>query len=96
MKGYWIIFAAAVTDTSAQQEYGRLWTPIAAKYNAKLKPLDSSALVESSVANRILAVEFPSYALAKACYDDPAYQQAKEIALRAYRREMIIIEGDLP
>lgn len=47
MKGYWIILGSAPTDTEAQQEYGRLWGPIAEKYDAKLKILDPTALVES-------------------------------------------------
>ncbi|MFJ4453305.1 DUF1330 domain-containing protein [Pseudomonas sp. NPDC089392] len=95
MKGYWIILGAAVTDTEAQQEYGRLWAPIAEKYGARLKVLDSAALVEAHTSVRALAVEFDSYAQAKACYDDPAYTQAKAVALRTYRREVLIIEGDV-
>ena len=95
MKGYWIILGATVTDTQAQQEYGRLWGPIAEKYGAKLKALDAGALLEAHSSSRVMAVEFESYAQAKACYEDPAYGQAKEFALKAYRREMIIIEGDL-
>ncbi|WEK12228.1 MAG: DUF1330 domain-containing protein [Candidatus Pseudomonas colombiensis] len=42
-----------------------------------------------------MAVEFPSYEQAKACYNDPAYSHAKAFALRASRRELIIIKGDL-
>jgi uncharacterized protein (DUF1330 family) len=95
MKGYWIVFGSTVIDTDAQQEYGRLWAPIAEKYQAKLKVLDADALLESHDTSRVLTVEFPSYAQAKACYEDPAYSEAKVFALRAYRREMIIIEGDL-
>lgn len=95
MKGYWIVFAGAITDTAAQQEYSRLWAPIAEKYQARLKLLDASALLEVHDTQRVLAVEFPSYDQAKACYDDPAYTEAKAVALRAYRRELIIIEGDL-
>lgn len=95
MKGYWIILGAAVTDTEAQQAYGRLWGPIAEKYGAKLKSLEPGALVEAHTSTRVLAVEFESYAQAKACYEDPAYTEAKAWALRAYRRELIIIEGDL-
>lgn len=95
MKGYWIILGAAVTDTQAQQEYGRLWRPIAEQYGATLKSLAPGALVEGHSSTRVLAVEFESYALAKACYEDSAYAEAKVWALRAYRRELIIIEGDL-
>ncbi|MCX2891179.1 MULTISPECIES: DUF1330 domain-containing protein [Pseudomonas] len=95
MKGYWIIFASDVIDTEAQQEYGRLWKPISDQYGAKLKVLEESALVESESTYRVLAVEFPNYQQAKACYHDPAYVEAKQFAQRASRREMIIIEADL-
>lgn len=95
MKGYWIILGAEVTDVEAQQEYGRLWQPIGQKYNARVKVLDSEFLKESWGASRVLVVEFDSLALAKACYDDPAYVQAKACAVRASRRQLIIIEGDL-
>lgn len=95
MKGYWIVFGSTVTDTEAQQQYGQLWAPIAEKYQAKLKVLDQDALLETHTTRRVLVVEFPSYAQAKACYDDPAYAQAKAFALRASRRELIIVEGQL-
>jgi len=95
LKGYWIIFGSDVVDPAAQQEYGLLWAPISEQYNAKLKFLDSSVLVEAQSSNRVIAVEFPSYGQAKACYNDPAYIEAKKFALRGSRRELIIIEGDL-
>jgi uncharacterized protein (DUF1330 family) len=95
MKGYWIILGAEVTDLEAQQTYGRLWQPIAEKYNARLRVLGAEVLRESWGASRVLAVEFESYALAKACYDDPAYTEAKAHALRASQRQLIIIEADL-
>jgi len=95
MKGYWIILGSAVTDTEAQEHYGQLWAPIAEKYQAKLKVLEPGALLETHATSRVMAVEFPSYAQAKACYEDPAYAQAKSFALRASRRELIILEGQL-
>ncbi|MCY1382891.1 hypothetical protein D9M69_709590 [compost metagenome] len=95
MKGYWIILGADVKDLQAQQEYARLWQPIGEKYGAILKVLDASALKESRHSSRVLAVEFDSLEKAKACYDDPAYTEAKEFALRAATRELIIIEGQL-
>jgi uncharacterized protein (DUF1330 family) len=84
-----------VVNSEAQQEYGRLWVAISEKYSARLKVLAPGALVESQSSNRVLAVEFPSYEHAKACYSDPAYTEAKQFALRASRRELIIIEGEL-
>lgn len=65
------------------------------KYQAKINALGADALLETHDTNRVLTVEFPSYAQAKACYEDPAYAQAKAFALRASRRELIIIEGEL-
>lgn len=41
MKDYWIVLGSSVTDADAQQECGRLWTPIAAKYAPKDKVLDT-------------------------------------------------------
>jgi len=32
MKGYWLILGAEITDQSAQNDYSRLWAPIAEKY----------------------------------------------------------------
>lgn len=92
MKGYWIILGAEVTDPQAQQEYARMWKPIGEKYAASLKLLDA-ALEESDGAKRVLAVEFASYDQAKACYEDPAYAEAKVFALQASKRQLIIIEG---
>lgn len=95
MKGYWIIFGSAVTDTEAQKEYGRLWAPIAEQYGAKIKVLPSEAKLEVNSDSRVLVVEFPSYAQAKACYEDPAYVHAKSFAFRAASRQLILMEGDL-
>ncbi|WP_447785108.1 DUF1330 domain-containing protein [Pseudomonas germanica] len=95
MKGYWIIFGADVTDAEAQKEYGRLWKPIAEKYGAILKPFDGNVLKEARDTRRVLAVEFESYAKAKACYNDPAYAEAMAFAHQASHRELIIIEGIL-
>lgn len=95
MKGYWIILGSDVTDPKAQQEYARLWKPIGEKYGAVLKVLEAEALKEARETSRVFAVEFASYAQAKACYEDPAYTEAKAFALRAASRQLIIIEGEL-
>jgi uncharacterized protein (DUF1330 family) len=95
LKGYWIIFGTDIIDSAAQHAYSRLWAPISEKYNAKIKVLETGALVESHISTRVLTVEFPNYEQAKACYSDPAYDEAKQFAVRACHREMIIIEGNL-
>ncbi|MCX2887296.1 DUF1330 domain-containing protein [Pseudomonas sp. DCB_BI] len=95
MKGYWIIFGGEIVDQAAQAEYGRLWEPIGEKYDAKFKVLNGGGLVEALNTKRVLIVEFASLEQAKACYNDPAYVQAKAFATQASRRELIILEGEL-
>lgn len=95
MKGYWIIFGSDVINANAQRVYSRLWAPISEKYGAKVRLLEPGVLVEALTTKRVIAVEFPSYEQAKACNIDPDYAEARLFALSAYKREMIIIEGDL-
>jgi len=95
MKGYWIVLGTEIIDEEAQKEYGRLWKSIAEKYQAILNPSQTPALlVEARDTKRVLIVEFPSYAQAKECYNDPAYQVAIPFALKASKRELLIIEAD--
>ncbi|AWO77430.1 DUF1330 domain-containing protein [Serratia marcescens] len=96
MKGYWLILGTEITDAEAQAEYGRLWVAIANKYNAIIMPSQiPPQLKEARDAHRLIVVEFPSYELAIACYEDPAYKEAREFALKASRRELLILRGDL-
>ena len=97
MKGYWVILGTQITDQAAQHEYNRLWAPIAVNYQARLNPTKLPPLLkEARNTARVVIVEFPSYEAAKACYDDSAYQHAKEFGLRASERDLLIFEGDIP
>ncbi len=94
MAGYWIVRASASTDSEATETYSRLWKPIAEKYQAKI--LASSGqhkTVEGEDRPRNLVVEFPSYQAALDCYYDPDYTIAAEFALKAYDRDLVIVEG---
>ena len=96
MKGYWLIIGTEVTDAEAQAEYGKLWQPIAKRYGARINPTPVAPfLAEARDARRVIVVEFPSLAQARACYDDPAYAEARTLAHRAAQRELLIFEGDL-
>ncbi|WP_108660054.1 DUF1330 domain-containing protein [Acuticoccus kandeliae] len=96
MKGYWLIHATAVSDPSANETYNRLWKPIAEKYGARINAHGTEIIhKEARDSARVVTVEFPSYAIAKACYEDPAYQEALEYALKASRRDLLILEGEL-
>jgi uncharacterized protein (DUF1330 family) len=96
MKGYWVVLGTAVSDPNAQAEYSKRWKPIAEKFQARVNPLDVPPMLkEARDAARVIIVEFPSLELAKACYDDPAYQEAKTFALQAAHRHLLIVEGEL-
>ncbi|AZO60004.1 MAG: DUF1330 domain-containing protein [Mesorhizobium sp.] len=96
MKGYWLIVGTEISDQEAQAEYARLWKPIGEKYQARSNPSEvPPLLVEARDAGRVIVVEFPSLEAAKACYDDPAYEEAKRFALQASNRVLLIFEGDL-
>ena len=97
MKGYWLILGTAVTDPEIQAEYGRLWGPIGEKYGARVirEPKALELIEKRPDTARLLIVEFPSYAAARACYEDADYQAAKILANRASVRDLVVFEGDL-
>lgn len=95
MKGYWLILGTEVSDKAAQAEYGKLWAPIAERYKARLNPTSVPPMLkEARDTARVIIVEFPSLEAAKTCYDDPAYQEAKAFALKASKRDLVIVEAD--
>lgn len=96
MKGYWLILGTPVTDEAAQKEYGALWAPIAGRYGARLvREQDAVEAREVRDATRVLLVEFPTFEAAKACYDDPAYGEAREHALAAAERSLVLLRGEI-
>lgn len=95
MKGYWLILGTAITDQAAQEEYGRLWAPVAARYGARMVKDAGLDLREGRETARVLLIEFPDLAAARACYADPDYAAACVPALKASRRDLLILEGNL-
>ena len=95
MAGYWLVRASASSDQDAAAEYVKRWQPLAEKYGATiLASQGAHQTVEGDDMPRNLLVEFPSYERALACYNDPEYTEAAKYALRAYDRELVIIEGN--
>ena len=96
MAGYWIVHATESSDPETAATYGKLWKPIAEKYQARiLASAGAHQTVEGEDHPRNLIVEFPSYQAALDCYHDPDYTAAAAYALQAYSRELVIIEGNL-
>lgn len=96
MKGYWLILGEVIADEQAQADYVRLWGPVAAKYQARLvSGAGQIELVEKRTTGRVVLVEFPDLASARACLADPEYQTAATFARKASQRELLVFEGTL-
>ena len=96
MAGYFMIRSTNVRDQAAFDDYSKLWKPIAERYGAKFIAGRGvrHETREGDDYPRNLIVEFASYEQAVACYDDPDYKVALELANKAYRRrELVIVES---
>jgi uncharacterized protein (DUF1330 family) len=95
MAGYWMVRGTAVLDQNAVEEYVKLWKPISEKYQAKmLASAGQHETVEGQDYPRNLLIEFPSYQTALDCYNDPDYTASLEYVRKAFKRELVIIEGN--
>ncbi|MBM7069836.1 DUF1330 domain-containing protein [Actibacterium sp. 188UL27-1] len=92
-KGYWIA-NNVVHDAAAYERYKTANAAPFAKYGARfLVRGGSQENPEGAAHSRSVVLEFPSYAAALACYNDPEYQVAKEIRASIADGTLIIVEG---
>jgi len=84
----WVGQAAGNVDASDQHDSKR-----SASQVIRCTKSAAVSISETNIA-RVIVVEFPSYEVAKACCEDPAYQKAKEFALKTAKRDLVIIERD--
>lgn len=74
--------------------YGEIWARVAPRFGAEI--LAGRGRVETAEGAqypRQFIIRFASFALAKACYEDPEYQAALPLAASAYDRDLSILEG---
>lgn len=92
-KGY-IIGHITVSDPEAYQEYVQRDTPILQGLGGKFIVRGGpSETPEGETLNRHIVIEFPSYAAAKAAYNDPDYQKVADIRRRTADSVIILVEG---
>lgn len=92
-KGYWI-GRITVRDPERYKDYVTTATPAYREYGAKFLVRGGNfEEVEGSARPRNVVVEFESYEKALACYDSPAYREARKIRQSISEGELIIIEG---
>lgn len=92
-KGYWVALID-VHDPDIYPTYRTAVGPALAAFGGRFLVRAGAATVrEGSVKPRVVVVEFASLADAKACYESPAYQQAKAIRDASAVSDLVIVEG---
>lgn len=91
----YVITDAVVTDPVQYEEYKKLSGPSLAAYGGKFLVRGGAAgtLEGEWAPNRIVVVEFPDIATAKAWYDGPEYAEARRKRQGAATFRMIFVEG---
>lgn len=92
-KGYWIA-NNIVHDADTYEDYKAANAPVFARWNARFLVRGGQQKgVEGETFPRTVVLEFPSYADALSCYDDPEYAAAKAIRTPVAEGRMLIVEG---
>ena len=92
-KGYWI-GRATITDPVRYKDYMTANGEPFARYGARFLVRGGAfQLAEGDARERNVVIEFPSYAAALACWDDPLYQAARDKRREAGIVDLVIVEG---
>jgi uncharacterized protein (DUF1330 family) len=93
-KGY-VVGEIDVTDAEGYKAYAAQTPPILAKYGGVyLARGGQAAQVEGAPPrSRVVIVEFPSYAQAKAFEDSPEYRAVAQIRHKAATSRLFVVEG---
>lgn len=92
-KGYWIA-NNIVHDAQSYERYKEANAAPFARHGARfLVRAGAQEVREGTMFPRTVVLEFPSFEAAKACYDDPEYQAAKDIRTPAADTNLLIVEG---
>ena len=94
MKAY-VIVNVAVQDPERYKDYIKAATPTVAAHGGRYIARGGRAeKLEGDVSvNRIVLLEFPSYAQAKSWYDSPEYRAALAIRQSCATGALILVEG---
>lgn len=96
MTAYWIAHVT-VTDPAAYAGYQALAPVAFAAHGARFLARGGSAeVLEGSVLDRHVVIEFPSLEAARACYHSPDYQAARAHRDGACTAHVVIVEGLSP
>ena len=90
-----MVVQADVTNPTQYQEYAKLSPAIVAKFGGRyLARAGRTVTLEGPPAkSRVVVLEFPSFAQARAWYDSPDYREALAIRQSCATAELVIVEG---
>ena len=95
-RGYWLVLATVV-DPVQFGKYAAVAGPVIASYGGRvLARGDVAQVVEGQVPRRPYFIEFPSYVVARACFDSAAYQDAIALRAGAAQFDIVVVEGMAP
>ncbi|ALJ34898.1 DUF1330 domain-containing protein [Azospirillum brasilense] len=91
----YIIADVNVTNPAAYENYKTLTPNAVAKNGGRFiaRGGQAEALEGGWQPNRVVILEFPDYATAKAFYDSPEYREAREARKDAADFRMIVVDG---
>jgi uncharacterized protein (DUF1330 family) len=94
MKAY-VIVNVAIRDAERYRDYIAAATPTVAAHGGKYIVRGGRAeLLEGNLAlNRIVVLEFPSYAQARGWFDSPEYREAQKIRQSCSSGDLVLVEG---
>lgn len=92
-RGYWIA-NVEVRDATAYEGYKAANAAVFARYGARfLVRGGAQEVVEGSARSRTVVIEFPSLEAARACWESPEYQAARQLRLPVSEGSLVIIGG---
>lgn len=91
----YIVVDALVTDPAAYEQYKKLSPGAVAKHGGRFLARGgrTEVLEGGWQPNRVVILEFPDVAAARAFYDGPEYREAREARKDAADFNMILVEG---
>ena len=91
----YVIVDIQVTDPAGYAEYRQLAPPVVAAYGGRYLVRGGAleTLEGDWAPQRLVILEFPSVAQAKAWWDSPEYRPLREMRQRTTRSRMVVVEG---
>ena len=92
-KNYWIA-QVTVKDPETYEKYKAVNAIAFAKYGSQFIVRGGAQMLKEGATHpRWVAIEFPDYAAALACYESPEYKSALAIRQDIYDGNLVIVEG---